>query len=116
LSVATRAAPVVVSISRGYEMPAFVLLMNITAKGAADMKGLPQRIEESVRRFEGLGGKVLSFHVTMGPYDMVAVGEAPSDEVAAAMAMALAAGGNVTTTSMRAFSREELAAILAKLS
>ena len=96
-------------------MPAFVLLMNLTAKGAADIKNMPQRIEESVKRFEAMGGKVTSFHVTMGPYDMVAVGEAPSDEVAATMAMALSAVGNVTTTSLRAFSREEFAAILAKL-
>jgi uncharacterized protein with GYD domain len=96
-------------------MPAFVLLMNLTAKGAADIKDLPQRIEASTKAFEAMGGKVLSFHVTMGPYDMVAIGEAPSDEVAAMMALTLSAAGNVTTTSLRAFSREEFAAIMSKL-
>jgi uncharacterized protein with GYD domain len=99
----------------GYEMPAFVLLMNLTAKGAADIKNMPQRIEESMKAFEAMGGKVLSFHVTMGAYDMIAVGEAPSDEVAATMALGLSAAGNVTTTSLRAFSREEFAGILGKL-
>jgi hypothetical protein len=28
-----------------------------------------------------MGGKTLSFHVTLGPFDYVAVVEAPSDEV-----------------------------------
>ena len=96
-------------------MPAFVLLMNITAKGAADIKDAPARIEEGIKAFEAMGGTMHSFHVTMGTYDYVAVGEAPSDEVAAAFAMALTSQGNVTTTSLRAFSRDEFAALAGKL-
>lgn len=96
-------------------MVAFVLLMKLTAKGVADIKAAPARIEEGIRAFETMGGKVHSFHVTMGPYDYVAVGEAPSDEVAATFAMALSAQGNVTTTTLRAFSRDEFAALVAKL-
>ena len=96
-------------------MPQFVLLMNLTAKGAADLKAAPARVGEGLKAFEAMGGKVKDFLVTMGPYDYVAVGEAPSDEAAAAFALALAAQGNVTTTSMRAFSTEEFAAMVAKL-
>ena len=88
-------------------MPAFVLLMNLTAKGAADIKQAPSRIDEGIRAFEAMGGKMYSFHVTMGPYDYVAIGEVPSDEVAAAFALALSAQGYVTTTSMRAYTREQ---------
>ena len=61
------------------------------------------------------GGTLRSIHVTMGPYDYVGVGEAPDDETAAAFAMALTAGGNVTTTSMRAFTPDEFAGLAAKL-
>jgi uncharacterized protein with GYD domain len=96
-------------------MSAFILLMNLTAKGAADIKAAPTRIDAGIKGFEAMGGRVLSFHVTMGAYDYVAVGEAPSDEVAAAFALALSAQGHVTTTSLRAFSRDEFAALLAKL-
>ena len=96
-------------------MPAFVLLMNLTAKGVADIKAAPQRIDEGLKSFEAMGGKVHTFHVTMGPYDYVAVGEAPSDEIAAIFAMALTSQGYVTTTSMRAFSRDEFAALVGKL-
>jgi uncharacterized protein with GYD domain len=96
-------------------MPAFVLLMNLTAKGVADIKAAPTRIDEGLKAFEAMGGKVHSFHVTMGAYDYVAVGEAPSDEVAATFAMALTSQGYVTTTSMRAFTRDEFAAMVGKL-
>jgi uncharacterized protein with GYD domain len=96
-------------------MPQFVLLMNLTAKGAADIKAAPARVGEGLKSFEAMGGKVKEFVVTMGPYDYVAVGEAPSDEAAAAFALALSAQGNVTTTSMRAFSTEEFAAMVARL-
>jgi uncharacterized protein with GYD domain len=96
-------------------MSTFVLLMNLTARGAADIKAAPERIAEGVRGFEAMGGKMHSFHVTMGPFDYVAVGEAPSDEIAAAFALALASAGNVTTTTMRAFTRDEFKGIVAKL-
>jgi len=89
--------------------------MNLTTKGVADIKAAPARIDEGVKAFEAMGGKMLSFHVTMGAYDYVAVGEAPSDEAAAAFAMALTAKGYVTTSSMRAFTRDEFAALVGKL-
>jgi len=89
--------------------------MNLTAKGVADIKAAPTRIDEGLKGFEAMGGKVHSFHVTMGAYDYVAVGEAPSDEAAATFAMALTSQGYVTTTSMRAFSRDEFAAMVGKL-
>jgi uncharacterized protein with GYD domain len=62
-----------------------------------------------------MGGKMLSFHATMGPYDYVAVVEAPSDEIAAGYALALASQGNVTTLSMKAFTPEQMGAIVARL-
>lgn len=97
-------------------MPAFVILMNLTGKGLAEVREAPDRIAAGVAALEAMGGRVHSFHVTMGPYDYVAVGEAPSDEVAAAFALALAAQGNVTTTTLRAFTRDEFAAIVSRLS
>lgn len=96
-------------------MPSFVLLMKLTAKGAAEIKEAPRRIDEGVKAFEAMGGKLSSFHITMGPYDYVSIGEAPSDEVAAAFAMALTSQGNVTTTSMRAFNRDEFGVLVSKL-
>jgi uncharacterized protein with GYD domain len=62
-----------------------------------------------------MGGKVLGFYLTMGEYDYVSIGEAPSDEVVATFALALGALGNVRTTNLKAFSAEEFAEIVKKL-
>jgi len=51
---------------------------------------------------------------TLGPYDLVAISEFLDDETATAAALQLAAGGNVRTTTMRAFGRDEVKKIVAK--
>jgi uncharacterized protein with GYD domain len=42
------------------------------------------------------------------------ISEFPDDETATAAALQLAAGGNVRTTTMRAFDRDEVTKIIAK--
>ncbi|MEI6450686.1 MAG: GYD domain-containing protein [Actinomycetes bacterium] len=96
-------------------MPAYIVLMKLTTEGARAAKDIPARIDEGIKAFESMGGTNLTFHVTMGPYDYVAVGEAPADEVAAAFALALASRGFVTTTTMKAFTPQEIGAIVSKL-
>ena len=96
-------------------MPAYIVLMKLTTEGARTIKDMPARIDEGIKAFEGMGGSMSSFHITMGPYDYVGVGEAPSDEVAAGFALALASHGFVTTTTMRAFTREEIGPVVSRL-
>ena len=62
----------------------YVMLMKMTDQGARAVKDVPARIEEGIKAWEAMGGKVLSFHATLDPYDYVAVVEAPSDEARAA--------------------------------
>jgi uncharacterized protein with GYD domain len=96
-------------------MPTYILLMKLTTEGARAAKGIPARIDEGIKAFESMGGSMSSFHVTLGPYDYVAVGEAPADEVAAAFALALASRGFVTTTTMKAFTPQEIGAVVSRL-
>lgn len=96
-------------------MPHYVLLMKLTDQGARTAKDIPARIDAGIKAWEAMGGKTLSFHATLGPYDYVAVVDAPSDEAGAAYALGLAAQGNVTTLSMKAFTPPEFGAIIAKL-
>ena len=51
----------------------------------------------------------------MGEYDYVSIGEFPSDEHAMTFAMATGSRGNVRTTTLKAFTKEELAEIIKKL-
>jgi uncharacterized protein with GYD domain len=96
-------------------MPTYITLYKLTEQGVKDIKNAHGRIEEGIKAFEGMGGKVLGFYVVMGEYDYVAIGEAPSDEVAMTFALALGSAGNVRTTSLKAFTKEELAEMVKKL-
>ena len=96
-------------------MPNYIILMKLTDQGAKAIKDAPGRIEAGIKGFEKMGGKVISFYAVMGEYDYVVVGEAPNDEVATTFSLALGSLGNVRTTSLRAFTKEEFAAMTKKL-
>jgi uncharacterized protein with GYD domain len=96
-------------------MPNYVILMKLTDQGAKTIKEAPGRVDAGIKAFEKMGGKVNGFYAVMGEYDYVAFGEAPSDEVATTFALGLGLLGNVRTTSLRAYTKEEFAAMLKKL-
>jgi uncharacterized protein with GYD domain len=96
-------------------MPSYVILMKLTEQGAKAIKEAPGRIEAGIKAFEKMGGKVSGFYAVMGKYDYVAIGEAPSDEAATTFALALSSLGNVKTTTLRAYPKEEFAAMVKKL-
>jgi uncharacterized protein with GYD domain len=96
-------------------MPSYVILMKLTEQGAKAIKEAPARIDAGIKGWEAMGGKITGFFVVMGEYDYVAVGEAPNDETAATFALALGSLGNVKTTTLRAFTRDEFAALVKKL-
>jgi uncharacterized protein with GYD domain len=52
---------------------------------------------------------------TMAAYDVVALFEAPDDETMTAFACKVSSLGNVNTGTMRAFRKEEMEDILAKI-
>jgi uncharacterized protein with GYD domain len=96
-------------------MANYIILMKLTEQGAKAIKDAPGRIEAGIKAFQQMGGKVNGFYVVMGEYDYVAFGEAPSDEVATTFVLALGSLGNVKTTTLKAYTKEEFAAIVKKL-
>jgi uncharacterized protein with GYD domain len=95
-------------------MPTYVSLINWTEKGAAGFKDTVDRAEAGKALAGTFGGALKEIYWTLGPYDIVAVSEAPDDESATAFALTLASQGNVRTTTMRAFDAGEMKAIIAK--
>ena len=89
--------------------------MKFTNQGIKDIKNAPRRIKEGIKAWEAMGGKLIGFYAVMGKYDYVAIGEAPSDEVAMAFNLSLGSFGNVRTTTLRAFTDEEFAEMVKKL-
>jgi uncharacterized protein with GYD domain len=92
-----------------------ILLCKLTDQGAKDIKNAPQRVEQAIKTYEKMGGKMLGFYVVTGEYDYIAIGESPSDEVGMAFVLGLSALGNVRTTTVNAYTKEEFAAMVKKL-
>jgi uncharacterized protein with GYD domain len=63
---------------------------------------------------EKLGISVKSVHYTVGSYDIVTVVEG-SDEAVTAALLKLGSLGNIRTQTLRAFSADEMKAIITKL-
>ncbi len=97
-------------------MATYVTLFKWTGQGVKDVKNAPARFEASKKLTESMGGKILGLYVTLGEYDIVAVTEGPSDEMAAAVALSIASKGNAKTTTMRAFTESEFSEIVKKVS
>jgi uncharacterized protein with GYD domain len=96
-------------------MNTYITLMKLTDQGAKDLKEAPQRIEAGLKMFEKMGGKLIGFYATMGEYDYIGIGEAPSDEASTTFNIALSSLGSVRTTTIRAFSIKEFSDMVKKL-
>jgi len=53
--------------------------------------------------------------MTLGEYDLVTTIEVPSDEVLLQLALEVAKVGNLRTTTLKAFTRDEVAAVIGRL-
>ncbi len=96
-------------------MPTYITLYKLTDQGIKNIKDAPGRIEEAIKGFEAMGGKLTGFYAVMGEYDYVAIGELPNDEIAMTFALAVGSTGNVRSMSPKAFNKEEFREIVKKL-
>ena len=93
-------------------MPSYIALLNWTEKGIAAIKGSPNRLDEGRKAFKQLGCELKDVYLTMGPYDLVCVIDAPDAETAARAILSLGAAGNVRTLTLPAFSEDEYRKII----
>ena len=95
-------------------MATYVTLANFTDQGIRNYTDSPKRAKAFMDLVEQMGGMVKEIVWTMGAYDVVAVIEAPDDEMATAVALKLSSLGNVRTTTLRGFNMEEIEEIIRK--
>ena len=95
-------------------MPTYVSLLNWTDQGIRNVKETLQRAD-SAAELAQKHGATLQVYWTVGPYDLVCVIEAPDDESATAMLLELGSQGNLRTTTLRAYDREEMSGIIERL-
>jgi uncharacterized protein with GYD domain len=96
-------------------MATFISLINWTEQGIAGFKDTAKRADAFEQVLAKYGGSVKQIYWTIGTYDIVAVVEAPDDESATAALLEVGALGNVRTTTLRAFGRDEIASIIGKI-
>jgi uncharacterized protein with GYD domain len=89
--------------------------MKLTDQGIKNIKDAPQRIKDGIKGVEAMGGKVTSFYLTMGDYDYVSIAEFPNDEIGMTYLMMLGSLGNIRTTTLKAFTTEQMTEMVGKL-
>ncbi|HEX8013258.1 MAG TPA: GYD domain-containing protein [Casimicrobiaceae bacterium] len=96
-------------------MATYIALTSFTDQGIRNARDTTKRadaVKELARKF---GATAKEFYWTLGRYDVVAIFDAPDDASMTALGLAIGAMGNVRTQTLRAFSREEMKGVLAKL-
>jgi uncharacterized protein with GYD domain len=96
-------------------MATYISLIKFTHQGVTSIKDGPARLDTGKETLKSFGSELKAFYLTMGRYDIVAISEAPDDAAAAKVALAIAAAGNVTTETLRAFNETEYREIVAAL-
>jgi uncharacterized protein with GYD domain len=96
-------------------MATYIMLVRYTAKGIENIKDSPNRLDVAKHAFAAAGAEFKDFYLTMGRYDVVAIGEAPDDETAARLALSLGSAGAIRTETLRAFTEDEYRGIIAAL-
>jgi len=96
-------------------MPTYVHLFNWTDQGMKTFRETVDRVAAAEGMLEKLGVHIKDIYWTQGPYDIVAVTEAPDEETGLAALLALGAQGNVRSTTLRAFDRGEMSRVIARL-
>jgi uncharacterized protein with GYD domain len=96
-------------------MAKYVSLLQFTDQGIRNVKDTVKRAAAATAEAEKMGLKVTNSFWTMGAYDVVLLLDAPDDETVSAFTLKLGSLGNVKSQTMRAFRREEMESILAKV-
>ena len=96
-------------------MPTYVTLMNWTDQGVRTVRDTVHRREQADELAEKHGAKIEQVYWTAGSYDLVTIVEAPDDESLTAMLLEIGSAGNLRTTTLRAYDREEMSGIIQRL-
>ena len=96
-------------------MATYVSLIQFTDQGIRNIKDTVKRGEAAIAEAEKMGMKIVEEFWTMGAYDAVVVFDAPDDETMSAFMLKIGSLGNVKSQTMRAFRRNEMEDIVAKM-
>jgi uncharacterized protein with GYD domain len=96
-------------------MASYVCLIEFKDQGIRNIKDTVKRGDAAIAEAKKMGMKIVEEYWTMGAYDAVVTVEAPDDETMSAFILKVGSLGNVKAQTLRAFRRNEMEGILAKI-
>ena len=96
-------------------MASYVCLIQFSDQGIRNIQDTVKRGDAAIAEAKKLGMKIVEEYWTMGAYDGGVIIEAPDDETMSAFILKVGSLGNVKAQTLRAFRRNEMEGILAKI-
>lgn len=95
-------------------MATYVALVDWTDQGVKGFKDSVDRLEKNRDQLLAMGVEIKGIYWTLGAHDMVSIIEAPDDQTLAAALLVTAGQGNIRSTTLRAFSADEMRGVISK--
>ena len=86
----------------------WIVMMKLTDHGAKSIVDATKVINEANKTLHEKGGKMKDFYLTLGDVDYIAICEATKADTILAFAAKLASTGLVRTTTLKAFTAEQV--------
>jgi len=96
-------------------MASYVCLIQFTDQGIRNIQDTVKRGDAAIAEAQKMGMKIVEEYWTMGAYDAGVIIEAPDDETMSEFILNMGSLGNVKGQTLRAFRRNEMEGILAKI-
>ncbi|WP_049920786.1 GYD domain-containing protein [Halopiger djelfimassiliensis] len=87
----------------------------IPQQGAQTVKESPDRVDRIAEQFEEMGDELRECYLLLGRFDTITISGFPDDETAAQAILAVTEQGNVSSETVKAFSREAMRDLIAGL-
>src|SRR5688572_16922078 len=96
-------------------MPKFLTLINFTEQGVKNFKETAKRADAFTKKAKEAGVTIHNLLCAVGVYDGAILFDAPDEQTAPALLVNLTARGNVRPQTLRAFDREDIGGVIAKV-
>lgn len=96
-------------------MASYIMLNTLTDQGVRNIRDTANRAQAAREMAKPYGVTVRDLFWTLGQYDTVGIYEAVDEAAMTAYALAVNQAGNVRTQLMRAYNKDEMKNVLAKM-
>ena len=96
-------------------MARYIALIDWTDQGVQNFKSSVDRYDAAAALLRSKGVDFVDVYWTLGGHDLVAILEAPDDQILAAGMLAISSQGNLRSTTLRAFTADEMRDVIGKV-